>query len=133
MNAPLTTKDTFMSRSGWRNYELDIIVGELYEVWLQHDWEGPKTCVPVVNEPALAPVPGAPDWQILVDGQLREIQSGQIFRIGTATRPESPFTMPIIKNVPAPLFVNDIVSVQPMTMPVSSIFYVDYKFGKNEE
>ena len=23
--------------------------------------------------------------------------------------------------------------VQPMTMPVSSIFYMDYKFGKEEE
>jgi hypothetical protein len=129
----LTTKDTIMSHPGRRDYELDIIVGDLYEVWLQHDWAEPKPCVPVVNEPALAPVPGAPDWQILVDGHLREIQSEQIFRIGTATRPDSPFVMPIIKNVPAPLFINDIINVQPMTMPVSSIFYMDYKFGKEEE
>jgi len=131
MNPP--AKDTTMNRPGWRDYELDIIVGELYEVWLQHDWAGPKTCVPVDHDIGLAPVPGAPDWQILVDGHLREIQSEQIFRIGTATRPDSPFVMPIIKNVPAPLFINDIINVQPMTMPVSSIFYVDYKFEGEEK
>ena len=28
---------------------------------------------------------------------------------------------------------NEIVSVQPMTMPVSSIFYVDYKFVGEEK
>jgi hypothetical protein len=117
-------------RPGWRHYELDIIVGELYEVWLQHDWEEPKTCVPVIK---IASDVLSPNWEILIDGQVKEVHAGQIFRIGTATAPMPPFTMPIIKNVPAPLFINEIVTVQPMTMPVSSIFYMDYKHGKEEE
>jgi hypothetical protein len=116
-------------RPGWRDYELDIIVGELYEVWLHHDWEEPKTCVPVDRAFTL---PGAPDWKILVDGQVKEVHEGQIFRIGTATAPMPAFTMPIIKNAPAPLFINEIVNVQPMTMPTSSIFHMDYKFGKEK-
>jgi hypothetical protein len=117
-------------RPGWRDYELDIIVGDLYEVWLQHDWAEPKPCVPVTQ---IATDAISPNWEVLVDGQVKEVHAGQIFRSGTTTRPNPPFTMPIIKNVPAPLFINEIVNVQPMTMPVSSIFYVDYKFGKEEE
>jgi hypothetical protein len=119
-----------MNRHGWRDEPLEIEVGGLYEVWLHHDWAGPKTCVPVDRAFTL---PGAPDWKILVDGQVKQVHGGQIFRSGTATRPEPLFTMPIIKNVPAPLFINEIMSVQPMTMPTSSIFYMDYKFGKEEE
>jgi len=130
MSTPLTTSDTIMSRSGWRDYELDIIVGELYEVWLHHDWEEPKPCVTVIPTSAGT---NFRRWKVLVDGQVKDVYAGQIFRPGTATRPEPPFTMPTIKNVPAPLFINEIVSVQPMTMPVSSIFYMDYKFGKKEE
>ena len=127
MNPP--AKDITMNRPGWRHYELDIIVGELYEVWLHHDWEEPKTCVPVDRAFTFL---GDPDWKILVDGQVREVHGGQIFRIGTATAPMPTFTMPIIKNAPAPLFINEIVKVQPMTMPTSSIFHMDYKFGKEE-
>ena len=126
----LTTKDTIMSHPGRRDYELDITAGELYEVWLHHDWEESKACVPVDRAFTL---PGAPDWKILIDGQVKEVHAGQIFRIGTATRPEAPFTMPIIKNVPALLFAINDVKVQPMTMPVSSIFYMDYKCGEEEK
>jgi hypothetical protein len=117
-------------RPGWRHYELEIIVGELYEVWLHHDWEEPKTCVPVDRAFTL---PGAPDWKILVDGQVREVHAGQIFRIGTATAPMPAFTIPIVKQRYSGLIANEIVNVQPMTMPVSSIFHMDYKFGKEEE
>jgi len=122
--------DTTMNRPGWRDYELDIIVGELYEVWLQHDWEEPKPCVTVIPTSAGT---NFKRWKVLVDGQVKDVYAGQIFRSGTATRPEPSFTMPTIKNVPALLSINEIVSVQPMTMPVSSIFYMDYKFGKEEE
>jgi hypothetical protein len=130
MSTPRTTSDTIMSRPEWRDYELDIIVGELYEVWLQHDWAEPKPCVPVTQ---IATDVISPNWEVLVDGQVKEVHAGQIFRSGTTTRPNPPFTMPIIKNVGAPLFINDIVSVQPMTMPVSSIFYMDYKYGEEEK
>jgi hypothetical protein len=130
MSTPRTTSDTIMSRPGWRDGELDIIVGELYEVWLHHDWEEPKLCVPVIQ---IATDATSPNWEVLVDEQVKEVHGSQIFKSGPATRPNPPFTMPIIKNVPAPLFINEIVSVQPMTMPVSSIFYMDYKFGKEEE
>jgi hypothetical protein len=126
----INTSDTTMNRPGLRDYELEIIVGELYEVWLHHDWEEPKPCVPVIQ---IATDAISPNWEVLVDGQVKEVHADQIFRSGTATRPNPPFTMPIIKNTPAPLFVNDIVKVQPMTMPVSGIFYMDYKFGEEKK
>jgi hypothetical protein len=126
----ITISDTIMNRPGWRDYELDIIVGELYEVWLHHDWEEPKLCVPVIQ---IATDAISPNWEVLVDEQVKKVHARQIFRSGTTTRPNPPFTMPTIKNVPALLSINEIVSVQPMTMPVSSIFYMDYKFGKEEE
>jgi len=122
--------DTTMNRPGWRDYELDIIVGELYEVWLQHDWEEPKPCVTVIPTSAGT---NFKRWKVLVDGQVKDVYAGQIFRSGTATRPKPPFTMPTIKSIPALLSINEIVSVQPMTMPVSSIFYMDYKLGEEEE
>jgi hypothetical protein len=126
----ITISDTIMNRPGWRDYELDIIVGELYEVWLHHDWEEPKLCVPVIQ---IATDAISPNWEVLVDEQVKKVHARQIFRSGTTTRPNPPFTMPTIKNVPALLSINEIVSVQPMTMPVSSIFYMDYKFGKEED
>jgi len=122
--------DTTMNRHGWRDEPLEIEVGGLYEVWLQHDWEEPKPCVTVIPTSAGT---NFRRWEVLVDGQVKDVYAGQIFRSGTATRPEPPFTMPTIKNVPALFSINEIVSVQPMTMPVSSIFYMDYKFGKEEE
>ena len=109
--------DTTMNRHGWRDEPLEIEVGSLYEVWLQHDWEEPKPCVTVIPTSAGT---NFRRWEVLVDGQVKDVYAGQIFRSGTATRP-------------ALLSINEIVSVQPMTMPVSSIFYVDYKFGKEEE
>lgn len=116
-------------RPGWRDYELDIIVGELYEVWLHHDWEEPKTCVLVRRTFSL---PGSPDCEILIDGSLKRVHEGQVFRIGTATAPMPAFTMPIIKNAPAPLFVIESVKAQPMTIPTSRLFHMDYKFGKEK-
>lgn len=121
---------TVDTRPGWRDEPLEIEVGGLYEVWLHHDWEEPKPCVPVGR---VFTLPGAPDWKVLVDGQVKEVHAGQIFSPGAATAPMPPFTMPIIKNTPAPLFINEIVSVQPMTMPTSSVFYMDYKFGDEKE
>ena len=122
--------DTTINRHGWRDEPLEIDVCGLYEVCLQHDWEEPKPCVTVIPTSAGT---NFRRWEVLVDGQVKDVYAGQIFRSGTATRPEPLFPTPTIKNVPAPLFAIDIVSVQPMTMPVSSIFYMDYKFGKKEE
>ena len=114
-------------RPGWCDYELKILAGDLYEVWLQHDWEEPKLCVPVIQ---IAIDAFSPNWEVLVDGQIEEVHAGQIFRTGTATRPMPPFAMPIIKKVVSPLFINEIVSVQPMTMPTGLSFYMDYKYGE---
>ena len=121
--------DSIASRPGWRDYELEIIDGELYEVWLHHDWEGPKTCVPVVK---IATDVLSPNWEVLVDGQTREVHAGQIFRIGTATKPKPTFTMPFVKRVYSGLTANEIVNVQPMTMPTTNLFSLEYKFGKEK-
>ena len=122
--------DTTMNRHGWRDEPIEIEAGGLYEVWLQHDWEEPKPCVTVIPTSAGT---NFKRWKVLVDGQVKDVYAGQIFRSGTATRPEPPFTMPTIKNVPALLSINEIVSAQPMTSPTSSIFYVDYKFGEEKK
>ena len=130
MNTPLTTSDTAMSRSGWRDEPLEIEVGGLYEVWLHHDWEEPKPCVPVIQ---IATDVLSPNWEVLVDGEVKEVHAGQIFRTGTATRPAPPITFPTMKRVWPSLIANEIVKVQPMTMPSGLIFYMDYKFGEEKE
>ena len=130
MNTPLIASDTAMSRSGWRDEPLEIEVGGLYEVWLHHDWEEPKPCVPVIQ---IATDALSPDWEVLVDGQVKGVHAGQIFRPGTATRPAPPITFPTMKRVWSSLIANDIVSVQPMTMPTGLIFYMDYKLGEEKE
>ena len=130
MNTPLIASDTAMSRSGWRDEPLEIEVGGLYEVWLHHDWEEPKPCVPVIQ---IATDALSPDWEVLVDGQVKGVHAGQIFRPGTATRPTPPITFPTMKKAWPSLIANDIVSVQPMTMPTGLIFYMDYKLGEEKE
>jgi len=117
-------------RPGYRDYHLQVIEGELYEVWLHHDWEEPKPCV-VVSQ--IASVVVSPNWEILVDGTTQQVHETQIFRIGTATRPEPPYSFPGTKKVVASLFVNEIVSVQPMTAPTSMQFFMDYGFEKSAE
>ena len=73
---------------GYRDYHLRVIEGELYEVWLHHDWETPKPCVVVKH---LAFDAREHNWEVLVDGTVQKVYDAQIFRIGTATRPENPY------------------------------------------
>jgi hypothetical protein len=122
--------DTTMNRLGWRDYELDIIIGELYEVWLQHDWEEPKPCVTVIQ---IATDAISPNWEVLVNEQVKEVHGSQIFKSGTATRPNPPITMPTMKRVWPSLIANDIVSVQPMTLPSGLLFYLDYTLGEEKK
>ena len=125
-----TTSDTTTNRPGWRDEPLEIEVGGLYEVWLHHDWEEPKPCVPVIQ---IATDALSPNWEVLVDGGVKEVHAGQIFRPGTATRPNPPFTMPTMKRVWPSLIANEIVKVQPMSLPSGLLFYMDYKFGEEKE
>ena len=129
-NADNLIEGTVATRRGWRDEPLEIIEGELYEIWLQHDWEEPKPCVPVVR---IATDAISPNWEVLVDGQVQRVHAGQIFRQGTATRPDPPIPFPKIQRVGSALFVNDIVGVQPMTAPTGRLFYMDYKYGKEEK
>jgi hypothetical protein len=39
------------------------------------------------------------------------------------------FTMPKVRQVFAPLLAQNLVSIQPMSLPVGSIFYLDYTYG----
>lgn len=40
-------------------------------------------------------------------------------------------TFPIVRKVfPQHLVINDLVSVQPMTAPAGSVFYMDYKYSE---
>jgi hypothetical protein len=125
-----TTSDTTTNRPGWRDEPLEIEVGGLYEVWLHHDWEEPKPCVPVIQ---IATDALSPNWEVLIDGGVKEIYAGKIFRTGTATRPNPPFTMPTMKRVWPSLIANEIVKVQPMSLPSGLLFYMDYKFGEEKE
>jgi len=80
-----------LPRSGYRDYVLMVSKGELYEVWLHHDWEEPKPCVVVKH---LAFDAREHNWEVLVDGTVQKVYDVQIFRIGTATRPEAPHSFP---------------------------------------
>jgi hypothetical protein len=119
-----------MTTPGYRDYDLLVSKGELYEVWLRYDWEEPKTCVAVGK---IATDVVSPNWEILVDGSIQQVHESQIFRIKTATRPEPPYSFPGTKKVVAALITNKIVSVQPMTAPTSMQFFMDYKFEKSAE
>ena len=77
-----------LPHSGYRDYVLLVGKGELYEVWLHHDWETPKPCVVVKH---LAFDAREHNWEVLVDGTVQKVYDAQIFRIGTATRPENPY------------------------------------------
>lgn len=78
-----------LPRSGYRDYVLLVGKGELYEVWLHHDWEAPKPCVVVKH---LVHDGREHMWEVLVDGNVQKVFDAQIFRIGTATRPEGPYS-----------------------------------------
>jgi len=80
-----------LPHTGYRDYVLMVSKGELYEVWLHHDWEEPKPCV-VVKQ--LVHDGREQMWEVLVDGTVQKVFDAQIFRIGTATRPESPYSFP---------------------------------------
>lgn len=122
--------DTEATRSGWRDEPLEIIEGGLYEVWLHHDWEEPKPCVPVIR---IATDAISPNWEVLVDDQVTKVHAGQIFNPGTATRPDPPLSFPHIKRGGSALIVNEIVAVQPMSLPSGLLFYMDYTYGKEKE
>jgi len=119
-----------MTTPGYRDYDLLVSKGELYEVWLHHDWEAPKPCVVVKH---LAFDTREHNWEVFVDGTVQKVYDEQIFRIGTATRPKAPYSFPGTKKVVAALIANEIVSVQPMTAPTSMQFFMDYKFEKSAE
>ena len=104
---------------GYRDYPLDIVEGEIYEVWLEHSWDGPKACVAVSRIPIGK---GSPDWEILVDGQVRRVFADRVFSQGTATRPPT-FIFPKVRKVGYSQLAQEIVSVQPMTAPSGLIFY----------
>ena len=108
---------------GYRDYPLDIVEGEIYEVWLEHSWDGPKACVAVSR---IATDKGSPDWEILVDGQVRRVFADRVFSQGTATRPPT-FMFPKVRKVGYSQFAQEIISVQPMTAPSGLIFYQDYQ------
>ena len=104
---------------GYRDYPLDIVEGEIYEVWLEHSWDGPKACVAVSR---IATDKGSPDWEILVDRHVRRVFAERVFSQGTATRPPT-FIFPKPRQVGYSQLAQEIVSVQPMTAPSGLIFY----------
>ena len=102
---------------GHRTSPLEIVVGELYEVWLQHDWEEPRTCVPVKQ---LAHDQLKHNWEVLVDGAVRRVYETQIFDIGTATRPSPPITFPKARQVGRSTLINNVLSVYSKTGTVEN-------------
>lgn len=104
---------------GYRDYPLDIVEGEIYEVWLERSWDGPKACVAVSR---IATDKRSPDWEILVDGQVRRVFADRVFSQGTATRPPT-FIFPKVRKAGYSQLAQEIISVQPMTVPSGLIFY----------
>lgn len=112
--------------AGQRDYDLEIEVGELYEVWLEHKWEEPRSCIALAEDV----VDGISFfWSVLVDSEIRLINPRKIFSPGTATRPSAPLNFPHMRTQYSTLLLQDIVSVQPMTAPSGHIFTVNYNLG----
>lgn len=102
----------------------DIFPGAVLEVWLQGD-SGPKPCV-IIEEDLSGP---SGDWRVLAGEAVIVLKEDRIFQPGKATRPPSAFAMPLIRRVFPTLLANQLVSIQPMTAPSATCFYLDYTYG----
>lgn len=108
-----------------KDEERQIVAGEIYEVWLEHEWEAPKLCMPIIK---IATSNNFPNWEVFIDERIHTIYETQIFTRGKSTRPQK-FVFPKIQRANSALFIHDIVKVQPMSMPKSTLFYLDYKYN----
>ncbi len=116
--------NTVSTQSGYHDYPLQVIEGELYEIWLYHNWnepwKEPKSCIAISR---VIPADFEDDevWQILVDGTICEILRKRIFKTGTATQPEDLYSFSWAKGFRA----HDIMPVKPLPNPTAYSFYTD--------
>ena len=107
--------------TGFRDYELDIELGQLYEVWLHHDGQK-ELAIPyhVYDEKSL--FAGLQLFDCLVNGRREMLFSTQLFTIGTATRPAEFAFNKKAYVVNQPLYSISTVTALPYNAPNSTIF-----------
>ncbi len=126
----------------------DIYPSAILEVWLSGQ-PGPEICLVIEEDEPLRPqnpcseiysdgkpVTGECTWAVLVNDKIFVLPVSRIFRAGTATKPPfDGYTLPIVRKAYSGLYANQIVSIQPMSMPsglLGRIFEYDYKYNAKE-
>lgn len=103
-------------------------IGQLVWVWIRG--EEPSTALVIeVLEGGY--------YNVLVEEQIHKLSDDYIWtKKDDCVKPPSPFLFPNIKRVYPGLIAQQLVTVQPMTVPSGLLFYLDYSYGsgsKDEE
>jgi len=76
------------------------------------------------------------NYDILVNGEIHSRPANYVVKpdeeCPTYLAPGS-FTLPFVQNRYPALLENELVSIQPMTMPSGNIFYLNHVYGGNDE
>lgn len=121
----------------------EIFPGAVLEVWLA-DHEIPEPCLVIEEAVPDRPINpcgeidlfgqeiiGQRRWRVLVRDEVVVLFVDRIFNPGTATPPPPAIKFPRINRIPSTLFANELISIQPMSLPSGLLFYLDYKYNKN--
>ena len=79
------------------------------------------------------------DYDVFADGVSWILDRSQIFvddEVPEQQKDLSSFSsmaFPVVRRVFPQLLAQELVSIQPMTMPVGQLFYLDYKYGSGTE
>ena len=75
------------------------------------------------------------DYEVLADGVIWILDRSQIFVDDEVPEKlkRSSFAFPAMRRIFPSLIAQQLVSIQPMTMPMGSVFYMDYKYGPGSE
>jgi hypothetical protein len=79
-----------MNYLNYREQDMDIVPGALYEVWLLRSWPEARPAVPVRQVHLLGWGSQVVMWEVLVDGELKRVSADSIFPPGLATQPTYP-------------------------------------------
>lgn len=113
-----------------RDYSMDLIIGKVYEVWLERAWELPQNALLVkINETRIINEKEVTRLTVLIDQGTREIDDDQLFLIGTSKRPNEI----IVRRVKPILFETSMINIQPMTMPYGLLFALDFKYANSKQ
>ena len=104
------------------------VLGRVAPRWRSKKWIVPGAEVTVKR---WAKLPKAPRGMVVavIDDKATVLWSSY----DTSLDDFSHFMLPIVRRVFTPLIANQLVSIQPMTLPAGNIFYMDYTYGQSSE